>query len=246
MVQGSGVSGYVTYESMTHGDRNPLKRWLQNRRLDDAIDLIPDAAQAVVDFGGGDGVLTARLAARRPAVLVTCFEPEPIFCWEAEKRLRGTDRVSLVAREADIADNWAQAVVCCEVFEHLPDAQADAALDQIARMLAPGGVLIVGVPVEVGPPALAKGLFRLLRRPGALDARPDQIWRACLHRPHGPRFVADIAEGRPYHPLHIGFDHRALQSRLSSRFDLILARGSPWRALPATLNSEIYFVAKKR
>lgn len=236
----------TSYASMTHGDRNPLKRWLQNRRLNDALALLPPDARRVVDYGGGDGELCLRLAARRPGALVTCFEPTPSFCWEAEQKLRGVAGVSLTDKESDIADGWADAVVCAEVFEHLPDAQLDAALVQIERILRPAGVLILGVPVEVGAPALAKGLFRFLRRPGAPDARWGRIIAAGLRRPHGPRFTLQIAEGRPYHPLHLGFDHRAMLPRVAARFDVIARHGTPWRTGGAALNSEIYFVAQKR
>jgi SAM-dependent methyltransferase len=236
----------TSYASMTHEDRNPLKRWLQGRRLGDALALIPPSVRRVVDFGGGDGVLTQRLATTRPGILVICFEPTPSFCWEAEQRLKGIDGVSLVASETDIPEGWAQAVVCAEVFEHLTDQAMDDAIGHIARILEPGGLLILGVPVETGAPALLKGLFRFLRRPGSDDARPIQIFKAFARRPHGPRFTLQIAEGRPYHPLHIGFDYRAMIPRLTPRFDIVGRRGSPWPGGPSALNSELYVVARKR
>jgi SAM-dependent methyltransferase len=236
----------TSYASMTHGDRNPLKRWLQNRRLDDALSLVPPDARRIVDYGGGDGELCLRLLARRAGALAICFEPTPSFCWEAEQKLRGVAGASLTDKESDIPDGWAEAVVCAEVFEHLPDAQLDQALAQIERILAPRGVLVLGVPVEIGPPALAKGLFRFLRRPGAPDARLSQIVAAALRRPHGPRVTLQIAEGRPYHPLHLGFDHRAMLSRVAARFDITARHGTPWPGGGAALNSEIYFVARRR
>jgi SAM-dependent methyltransferase len=95
------------------------------------------------------------------------------------------------------------------VFEHLPEAETEAALRTIARVLRPGGLLIVGVPQEVGPVAAAKGVFRWTRRSRQFDARPSGSWapRWAVRRGRGP--VAEIAPGRRYHPHHLGFDHRS-------------------------------------
>ena len=48
----------MSYADLTRRDANPVKRWLQSRRLEDALRLIPSDAQTVVDFGGGDGAFT--------------------------------------------------------------------------------------------------------------------------------------------------------------------------------------------
>ena len=50
----------------------------------------------------------------------------------------------------------------------LSAGQLAAALDRIDRTLAPGGRLVIGVPMELWAPALAKGVFRAARRPGEL------------------------------------------------------------------------------
>jgi SAM-dependent methyltransferase len=113
-------------------------------------------------------------------------------------------------------------------------------LDEIARILAPGGRAVIGVPIEIGPPALAKGVFRALRRPGAFDAQASGIAAALLGRPPASRPLDEIAAGRAYYPHHLGFDHRALAEAVARRFRIERRTASPFPALPAWLNSELY------
>ncbi len=230
------------YAGLTRDDPNPLKRWLQRRRLDDALAMIPAGCSpgVVVDYGAGDGELARRLAARFPAARVVAFEPAAEFAAAA----RAGGGVEVVETEAELPDA-ADLVICCEVFEHLPEREEAIALDRIGELVGRHGRLLVGAPVEVGPPALAKGLFRMSRRAGQEDARWTGIWRAAVGRPQPSRAVSEIA-GRAYHPGHLGFDHRALRRRLASRFDILATRASPAALAPAWVNAELYWWARAK
>lgn len=241
----------TTYADITWADPNPLKRWVQRRRLADALGCVPAslAVERVIDFGAGDGALAALAAARWPQATVTCFEPAEGLAQQAEDRLAGLPRVRVERTEAGL-ETGADVIFCTEVFEHLPPAETARALDEIERLLIPGGLLVVGAPVEVGPPALAKGLFRMLRRRGDFDGDPGRIWRAALGRPPQDRPKADWAtsggETRGYHPHHLGFDYRALRRTLAARFIEVRLVGSPLGLLPVFLNSEAYMTATRR
>ena len=235
----------MSYAALTRHDANPIKRWLQERRLRAAIALVPREARRIVDYGAGDGEVAARLAAARPGLEVICFEPTPEIHAEAVVRLAGLERVRLSADEAALPEGWADVVLCLEVFEHLPAVETEAALERMARVLAPGGRLICGVPVEVGPPALAKGLFRRVRRADDYDGDLSRIARAALGRPPADRPVKDLAPGRAYHVHHLGFDHRRLVERLARRFRIERRRGSPFGSPLSLVNAELYIVAVK-
>jgi SAM-dependent methyltransferase len=235
------AGGASSYAALTREDPNPLKRAIQGRRLADALALARDLApQLVVDYGGGDGALCRSAAALWPQARILCFEPAPQLAAEARALLADTPTAEVIGDEAALPGAAADLVFCTEVFEHLPPAETARALDEIARVLAPGGRAIIGVPVELGPPALAKGLFRALRRPGEFDARPGVILQALAGRPPRARPLAEISPGRAYYPHHAGFDHRALARAVAGRFAPEARRGSPFAALPAWLNSELY------
>lgn len=236
-----------SYAALTRDDPNPLKRAVQARRLSDALRLARELSPGlIVDYGGGDGALCRSAGQLWPQAQVLCFEPAPQLAAQAVALLAQTPQAQVVEDEAALPCAAADLVFCTEVFEHLPPAETARALDEIARILKPGGHAVIGVPVEIGPPALAKGLFRALRRPGDFDARPAAILQAFAGRPPRPRPLAEISAGRAYFPHHTGFDHRPLVREIAGRFELTARAGSPFPALPAWLNSELYVRARRR
>lgn len=234
------------YAGLTREDPNPVKRWLQEKRLSDALAALPRGLRprTIVDFGAGDGELAWRLAARFPEARVAVFEPARDFAAASRRRLGA--RAVVVETEGALPSFCADLIVCTEVFEHLPPAEERAATRQLDRLLAPGGRLLVGVPVETGPPALVKGLFRAVRRSEAEDARWSAIRSAAAGQAPADREVVEIAPGRRYHPSHLGFDHRALRARLAERFTIAGERRSPLAAAPVWAASEVYWLLQRR
>lgn len=198
----------------------------------------------VVDFGGGDGRLAALAAERWPQARVVVFEPYAEMAEAARTALSDLTSVLVVEREMDIPLG-ADVVFCTEVFEHLPDAETDRALWEIERILKPGGLLVAGVPVEFGPPAFVKGLFRRARRADAYDADWVRIWQATTGRPPTDRPDELIGAGRRYHSFHLGFDHRRLKAQLEDRFGPVRLTGSPAAFAPVLMNSEAYMTLTK-
>ena len=236
----------VTYADLTLADPNPIKRWLQRRRLVDALALGARAAphaRIILDYGAGDGALMALARARFPNAALHCFEPTPDLFAQCTARLG--DAAHLHAREDTLPTRAFDLIFCTEVFEHLPPRETDIALGAIACALKPEGVALIGVPIETGPPALAKGLFRWTRRPAAPDGRWRAILAATFGAPQDERTLSEIAPGRAYHPFHIGFDHHAFARALAARFTIVARRGSPFRFAPAWANSELHFLAQR-
>jgi SAM-dependent methyltransferase len=236
----------MPYASLTRNDRNPLKRFLQRRRLIDALSLAGDVASGIiVDYGAGDGETCKRLAARFPQARLHCYEPCEALRAEARENLRKAANAAVTGTCDELPQGQCDLVVCMEVFEHLPPAQTEAELTRIQSLLRDGGAALIGVPLEVFAPALVKGAFRMTRRFGQFDARPANILKAALGRPPQDRPLSEIAPGLPYHFHHLGFDHRRLRRQLEAHFRIERVVGSPLRLLGALLNSEVYFLARK-
>lgn len=236
----------TTYAELTRCDPNPVKRWLQAQRLLDAARLVRERdLGAVVDYGGGDGALAVELLRSGRAKQVKCFEPAPSLHAQAQALLAGVANVDLVASASDLPSGWARTAFCLEVFEHLPPAETETALEHLHRVLAPGGLLVIGVPVEIGPPALAKGLFRMARRAGAFDGRLSSILAATIGRPPVERECSTIGPDLAYFPHHLGFDHRRLLRRVAARFEVLRKVGSPFGG-PAAFNTELNILVRKR
>ena len=235
------------YAALTRDDPSRLKRVVHSRRLVDALAMARDLApRVIVDYGRGDGALCLFAAEIWPRARIICFEPAPQMATEARLLLARTPQAQVVGDETALPGGVVDLVFCTEVFEHLPPTESNRALDEIARILRPGARAIIGVPIEVGPPALAKGVFRALRRPGEFDARPEVVARSLVGRPPRRRPAAEISPGRAYFPHHAGFDHRPLFRAIADRLALERRTGSPFSLLPAWLNSEVYLRARRR
>jgi 2-polyprenyl-3-methyl-5-hydroxy-6-metoxy-1,4-benzoquinol methylase len=240
------VKKKMRYSKKTTNDKNLLKRFVQRRRLADALSTLrhldPGFSGRLLDFGAGGGELTGMLARRFPASNVVCYEPAPGLFEEAREDLAGLSNVEFAPTFEELKGRRFEYAFCLEVFEHLPPRQTGQAIRRLNRLLAPGGTLVVGVPNELFVPALAKGVFRMTRRYGAFDARPANVLKAALGRPPKTRPVQRIARGLPYHMAHTGFDHRRLEKGLSETFEPMRSFGSPIDAAPWLLSSEIYLV----
>jgi len=234
----------MNYAELTFNDRNPVKRWLQRKRLASALNLVPAdrVPSAICDFGAGSGELCKVLRQRYPDARICCYEPTPALLAQARDNLRDLHNIEFRDDAAALAPGEFDLVFCLEVFEHLPPAQTRAAMRLMRSLLCAFGVAIIGVPVEIGPPALYKGFFRMARRLGEFDAIPMNVMLSLAGMPPRFRPVGEIAPGAHYHFHHMGFDYRMLQRELAAEFRLAKVAAGPFGPLGTVANPEVYFV----
>jgi len=238
----------MSYAEITFRDKNPVKRWLQRQRLVSAMKLCSTSIrplETICDFGAGNGELCKSLADHYPNAKIICYEPTPRLLLEARENLSSIANVEFFQDIRSIVSGTLDLLFCLEVFEHLPPEETTDALQTISDLLKPDGTVIIGVPVEVGVPALYKGIFRMWRRYGAFDANMKNVVLAFLLRPPSARPVSEIAPGFRFHSEHMGFDFRRFKETVSSNFKLKRVSVSPFPVLGSWLMPEIYIVAEK-
>jgi SAM-dependent methyltransferase len=256
LVQSTGNSGnscnmrasiFMSYTEITFSDKNPIKRWLQHQRLATAVKLCRHLAyqpENICNFGSGNGELCKRLSDRYPNANVTCYEPTPNLLEEARENLHGIENIAFVGNIRSVPCGAFDVVLCLEVFEHLPVEEIKKVLGQISDLLKPGGIIVIGVPVETGIPALYKGLFRMSRRYGAFDAKFRNVSLAFLGRPPGERPLDEITPGFKYHWEHMGFDSRQFEKNLLDYFKLNKLTDGACTFIGSRLMPEAFYVVE--
>lgn len=122
----------------------PVVGRLYRHRLQMGLDLLPAGGSRVLEIGVGSGILVGTLTRRYARYVGTDLE-----------LARGLDRLVAPGCEATfrVADLLADAlpeggfdaIVCFSVLEHIADLARAAG--NLARALAPGGVLVAGYPM---------------------------------------------------------------------------------------------------
>jgi CTP:molybdopterin cytidylyltransferase MocA len=139
-----------------------------------------------------------------------------------------------------------------EVLEHVTDP--DVLLERLEWLLAPGGTLVISVPIETGLPVVVKQAVRTLagwRRigdyPGTTSYTPRELLSSILAgaTQHIQRPAFKDAAGNPTHD-HKGFNWRVLRALVRRRFRLVREDTSPIRGLGPHFATQRWFVARKR
>jgi 2-polyprenyl-3-methyl-5-hydroxy-6-metoxy-1,4-benzoquinol methylase len=150
----SGNQG--TPPQYTH--RNPFVREMVWRRLERLLGLSKARTRGrVLDFGGGNGILTPTLSNLYREVVCVDRQPEM-----AEEVVRSRRLTNVTLHRDDLRTLGLPAasfdtIVAADVLEHLTDYRP--VVRELARLLAPGGELLVSAPSENLLYAVARLVF---------------------------------------------------------------------------------------
>jgi tRNA (cmo5U34)-methyltransferase len=121
------------------------------------LHLAQDRPVTVLDIGAGTGLLTASIAALRPAAHFTLLDASPAMLDLAPQRL-GDDWARCTAVVGDALDAMPpgpfDAVVSALAIHHLDDGAKQELYRRIHQRLAPGGVFVNAEQVAGPTPAL--------------------------------------------------------------------------------------------
>jgi len=119
-------------------------RWAHKEGLCRIVLARLERAKDVLDYGCGDGWYAARFVV---AGLRTCGVDKSARAIGFASRIVPEGRFEVADGSAiPFPDSSFDAVTCIQVFEHMTEEAIAAALREIARVLRPGGKLIVSVP----------------------------------------------------------------------------------------------------
>jgi len=143
-------------------------------------------------------------------------------------------------------------VTCMEVLEHCLEPERRRIIGDLGRLCAPGGTVVVSVPIETGPSLVGKQFFRALaglRRLGDYAHRERYSLVEMLRASVGlavPRVVyqGNGATGAFAYYGHKGFEWRDVQREIADRLVIERRAFSPLPWAGATLNSQAWFICR--
>jgi ubiquinone/menaquinone biosynthesis C-methylase UbiE len=163
---------------------------IQNDELDLLDEWVPLQAQKIVELGCGSARLARHLLKRWPLCQVTGLEVDSVqHAKNLERPQEGLTFVAAGAQMVPFADAPFDLALMLKSLHHVPIAAMDQALEEVARVLRPGGYLYVSEPIYGGA---MNGLVRLYNDEGvvrpaaqaALDRAlaTGQHWEAVTER----------------------------------------------------------------
>ena len=234
--------------------RDRLIAWSHSRRFDTALRLAREfAGKRVLDYGCGDGTFLA----------LTMMTPEaPALAVGAELTREAVDDCRLRYRSeprlqfAQVTDLGGidhlgryDGVFCMEVLEHV--VGWEPVLERFRQLLAPGGTLIISVPVETGLPLMVKQSVRRVAAwrkighyPGTSPYSLVELARSVFAggSQHLRRPIFDNQSG-PFHD-HKGFNWMVLKKRLQRDYVIERVLASPFSWLGPYLATQAWFIAR--
>lgn len=124
---------------------SPIVGFLYRWRVEQAISLLHPPYRSILEVGYGSGVLLPTLACFGDELFGVDLESDPV---KVGQRLRPLNlHVTLArgdARDMDYPDGRFDLVVAISVFEHIQPVAP--VLNEVFRILEPGGHLLVGMP----------------------------------------------------------------------------------------------------
>ena len=233
-----------------------LVRWSHGSRFRLARELVtPFAGRRLLDYGCGDGTFLAFVQDLFPDALGVDVAADQIA--DCASRFDGSPGIAFLPTSS-LNDprhlNRYELVVCMEVLEHCPDDIQVSVLDQMLAVTSPGGTVVISVPIEIGPPLAAKQGARALVALGGLSEyatreryRPAELARMLFAGADTaiPRVEYDGEAGSRF-TGHKGFNWRRLQKTIERPFEVERRLFSPMPLLGAWMNSQVWFVCRKR
>jgi 2-polyprenyl-3-methyl-5-hydroxy-6-metoxy-1,4-benzoquinol methylase len=240
--------------------RNAIVAWSHGRRFALARELVSvRAGGALLDYGCGDGTFVALAHDLFRETVGADIDVEQVrHCAERLGTLQGVRFASIDAlRDPDHRARY-DTVACMEVLEHCPSDLQPQVLDDLARLSRPDAVVVISVPIEIGPTLAVKQAVRAAAAVSGLTEyahreryRPSEFLRMVLaggtSEIERPETVATTASGTTlrFHG-HKGFNWHALERLIAQVFTIERRLYSPVPLTGPWLNSQVWFVCRKR
>jgi 2-polyprenyl-3-methyl-5-hydroxy-6-metoxy-1,4-benzoquinol methylase len=234
--------------------------WSHHSRFRMARKLVePLAGKRLLDYGCGDATFLILVHDLFPRAVGADIDPRQNA--DCARRLADWSEVSFcLTSELDDPrhDGAYDVIVCMEVLEHCLPPDVEAALGRFRRLLAPGGLLLVSVPIEIGPSLLLKEAVRTVagwRGLGNYRTKETYSLRELTRMVFAgegtsfprPSYESEFVPGLKSTSYgHKGFNWKALRKRLREDFVVESTRFTPLGWSGGLLSSQVWFTCRAK
>lgn len=216
---------------------NLFTTWLHSFRYKHALDALAGfrGPFSLIDIGCATAKLYGLIDARHQ-VNYTGIELYPALAAQARERYGAQPNFRVIEGSAmDLLPNMqADVVVALETFEHILERDVVTLIDHIAAMKPK--LLIVSVPVEIGPAILMKNVGSFLCGYGR---HREYGWRRTLAATFN-----QLDALPPHGSAHMGFDWRWLAQTIRHRFNILEMRRSPLPFAPVSCSASVFMICR--
>ena len=249
---GAGVT-HGHYAEKQLDCRSSVIAFSHRARFEKALELAGrERGAKLLDYGSGDGTFLSLLDGRFGSCVGADIAADQVE--DCRRRFAQVPDVSFCELR-DLAGRehtHAYAVVTCmEVLEHCPEAAARDALRDMARLVAPGGKVIISVPIETGLSFLLKyGVRTVAGWRGLSDYRHyeryplgEALRMVCATARTHVRRPVYSGNGFEFHS-HYGFNWRHIERDARAVMSVERITFSPFPMLGGMLNSQAWLVCR--
>jgi len=227
-----------TYDDRTINSPNIFARYSHRKRIANVLRQVSKRLDfgKILDYGCGSGVLISELNEMKANCAIG-YEPF-LSAWHGHK-----EGLPIYVDYADVLANAPYATITIlEVLEHVGWDKMSNVFDNFRELLTPDGIVIVSVPIEIGPAVLLKHFNRLRYDKGQHVGIHDNFLELI-----SAAFFGAVGYRDPLKGSHKNFDFRHLIKFAKSRDWQIKILGySPIPIIGWYGNSQVMFTMERQ
>jgi 2-polyprenyl-3-methyl-5-hydroxy-6-metoxy-1,4-benzoquinol methylase len=225
--------------------------WSHRSRFEVALRLI-GSQQKLLDYGCGDGTFLSMAASRLATGWGADIAVDGVKDCQTRFADLGNIRFSSIAEIADPAHSQSyDLITCMEALEHCTAPTVEIVLEDLARLVAADGRVIISVPIEIGPTFLLK---LVLRKLAALRGLSDYRYYESYSLSNALKMLCAGRDTRLERPVygepnqpshsHYGFNWRAMRERVRGHLTIEQTLFSPLPWSGGWFSSQVWFICK--